>query len=144
MSRPRFQIPLLFAGFALIVMPVDRLIADTIVLKNGTRLEGQAKRTVSGWTIVGDNGQSTDLDADSVASIEVSPHPRATTGPATGAGDSIAGSHSATAAQENLDSLRRSVEALNNPAIAVERFRRFIDQSAGTTAAAEARTDLAT
>ena len=113
--------------------------ADTIILKNGSRIEGSATRTVTGWTVTSDSGVSTELPSDSVASIEVGPHPKATTSTT----EPTVGSRSAVTAESNLASLRRSVESATSTATVIERYRRFIDQSAGTTASTEAKADLA-
>ncbi|MBV8781428.1 MAG: tetratricopeptide repeat protein [Phycisphaerae bacterium] len=125
-------------SFAVAAVTVSLAIADSVVLKDGSKIDGTVRRTANGWTVTDANGTSTDLTADSVARIEVgSRSSDSTSAPSVG-------THSATAAESMLASLRRSTEAISNPSIVIERYRRFIDQYADTPAAAEAKSDLAT
>jgi tetratricopeptide (TPR) repeat protein len=102
------------------------VLADVITLKDGTRIEGQVKRTEAGWTVMSADGKATDVAADDVKTIEVG-----------------GGKTSDATAASNLASLRRSVEALNSPATVLERYRRFLDQNKGTASVDDAKKDMA-
>jgi tetratricopeptide (TPR) repeat protein len=104
----------------------ESLLADAVILKNGTRIEGEVKRTDAGWTVTSSNGKSTDVSADDVDTIEVG-----------------GGKPTSAAAASNLASLRRSVEVLGSPAQVLERYRRFLDQNKGTPAVDDAKKDMA-
>jgi Flp pilus assembly protein TadD len=102
------------------------VLADTVILNNGTQLQGDVKRTDTGWTVTTADGKTLDLAANDVKSIEVgSARPTEAT------------------AQANLASLRRSVAALASPQLALERYQRFLTQSKGTAAYDQAKTDMA-
>ena len=101
------------------------VVADVVILKDGTRIEGEVKRTEAGWTVTSSDGKSTDVIADDVKTIEVG-----------------GGKSSDAASASNLASLRRSVEALNSPAVVLERYRRFLDQNKGTSAIDDAKRDM--
>lgn len=103
--------------------------ADVIVLTNGTRLEGDLKKTPKGWQITTADGKTLDIAAADVKSIEV--------GPGAGAG-------TPQRAMQDLASLRRSVEALSDLKDIVARFQRFIEQNKTAPAAEDAKKDLAT
>jgi tetratricopeptide (TPR) repeat protein len=118
-----FVLSVLLAGLAC----ASTAWADAVVLKDGTRIEGDVKRTEGGWTVTSPDGKSTDLAADDVRTIEVGG----------------AGKTNAAESAENLASLRRSVEAIASPAEAIERYRRFLDQNKGTPSIDDAKSDMA-
>jgi tetratricopeptide (TPR) repeat protein len=105
---------------------VGIVCADAVVLKDGSRVEGDVKRTEAGWTVTGPDGKTTDVSADDVQTIEVG-----------------GGKSSAASAASNLASLRRSTEAMSSPALAIERYQRFLDQSKGTPSYEDGKKDLA-
>lgn len=102
--------------------------ADVVVLKDGSRIEGEVKKNPAGYVITLPGGQIRFLGPDEVKGLEAAP----TTLPT-----------SETAAKAKLASLRRSVEALDNPARIIERYQKFIEQNAGSVIETEARQDLA-
>jgi Flp pilus assembly protein TadD len=99
--------------------------ADVIVLKDGTRLEGEVKRTPDGWTVTTADGKSRTVTSGAVKSIELGSSQRN-------------GQQSA----EGLASLRRSVEALTDINQVIERYQRFIDNTKDAKTLAEAQIDL--
>lgn len=101
--------------------------ADAVVLNDGTRIEGDVKRTDSGWTVTSAEGKTTDVSADDVKTIEMG-----------GARPS-----DAAASASNLASLRRSVAVLSSPSMVLERYRRFLDQNKGTPSIDDAKRDMA-
>ncbi|MBC8106203.1 MAG: tetratricopeptide repeat protein [Anaerolineae bacterium] len=103
------------------------LLADTIILTDGTRLEGDVKKTDKGWTIVTSDGQTVEVLAEKVKSIQLGED--ATTG-------------TPQRATADLKSLRRSVENLSDLNIIIDRLNRFIEQNKDTPAATEAQKDL--
>ena len=109
---------------ALLLSP---LLADTVYLKDGTKLEGNLKHTDTGWTI-SQNGQTTNITTDQVQSIELTPPKDATP----------------KAAAERLESLRRSVENLDDLSEIILRYHRFIDQINEPAAIASAKSNLQT
>jgi tetratricopeptide (TPR) repeat protein len=101
--------------------------ADAVVLNNGTRIEGDVKRTDTGWTVTSTDGKVTEVSADDVKTIEVGgPRPS-----------------DAAVSASNLASLRRSVAVITSPAVVLERYRRFLDQNKGTPSIEDARRDMA-
>jgi tetratricopeptide (TPR) repeat protein len=101
------------------------LLADVVVLKDGTRVEGDVKRTDTGYTVTSSIGRSVDVGINDVQSIEVG-----------------GGKTSDATSASNLASLRRSVEALSSPATVLERYRRFLDQNKGTPSIDDAKRDM--
>jgi Flp pilus assembly protein TadD len=117
----------LFHTAFLTTLLLSPLMADTIYLKDGTKLQGDLKHTENGWTI-SQNGQTTDISADQVQSIELIPPKDATP----------------KAAAERLESLRRSVENVDDLSEIILRYHRFIDQINDPAAIAAAKSDLET
>jgi tetratricopeptide (TPR) repeat protein len=111
--------------FALVVV-VPSARADVVILKDGSRLEGDVKRGDHGWTVTSANGQVSEVGADSVKSIQVG-----------------ASTQSADVEAERLASLRRSVENVKDLASIVDRFNRFVQTHQGTAVGQEAEKDLA-
>jgi tetratricopeptide (TPR) repeat protein len=104
------------------------LLADVVVLKDGTRLFGDVKKGPDGYLVTQAGGKVRALNPDDVKSISPA---GATTVP------------DASAAAAKLASLRRSVEFLDDPNKIIERYQRFIEQAAGSSVEADARKDLA-
>lgn len=100
--------------------------ADTVILKNGTRLEGEVRRTDAGWTIVAADGTVSRVSGADVASVE------------------LKGDRGDGGAVEKLASLRRAVETQSDLDEIIQRFERFIAANAGTPPADDAARDLAT
>jgi Flp pilus assembly protein TadD len=101
-------------------------LGDTIVLKDGTRVEGDVKRTPEGWTITTADGKTRTVPAGGVKSIELGAGPK--------------GSQQAA---EGLASLRRSVDALSDIGQIIDRYQRFIENAKDPKVAADAQADLA-
>jgi tetratricopeptide (TPR) repeat protein len=112
------------------------LIADVLTLKDGTRLDGDVKRTDAGYQIKLADGSVRQVRADQIASIEV--------GKAGAAGAGVPQAGSTGVAADRLASLRRSVEPLRDIGEIITRYQRFIEQNPGTPAADEAAADLRT
>src|SRR4051812_16087110 len=100
-------------------------LGDTIVLKDGTRVEGDVKRTPEGWTITTADGKTRTVPAGGVKSIELGAGPK--------------GSQQAA---EGLASLRRSVDALSDIGQIIDRYQRFIENAKDPKVAADAQADL--
>ncbi len=119
---------LLFAiGLAAALIPVlcASSLADVIRLKDGTRLEGEIRRTDEGWIITDRAGKKTLVAFDRVAGIEATPK---------GGGD---------VPEQRLASLRRAADNIADPRQAITRYQAFLKQYIGTSAAPKAQADLA-
>jgi len=104
--------------------------ADTLVFKDGTRIEGDVKKTDDGgYNVILPDGRVTHVEASKVEGIEI--------------GKSTARNAPAVAA-DRLGSLRRSVEPLTDLKQIIDRYRAFIENNKGTPAAKDAEADLAT
>lgn len=101
-------------------------LADVVHLKDGTNLEGSIRVTRDGYVVTDASGRTTTVPADSVRSFEIKKTAAAP-----------------QSAQENLESLRRSVANQDDLKQIVSRYRSFIEQNASTPAAADAQKDLA-
>lgn len=102
--------------------------ADVLYLTDGTKLEGDVKRSIKGWVVTDERGKVTIVENDKVQSIELK-----STSPTTGP----------DAADRKLLSLRRSVENLDSLSEIIDRYKRFIDQNAGTELAKSAEKEMA-
>ncbi|MGH7180181.1 MAG: tetratricopeptide repeat protein, partial [Tepidisphaeraceae bacterium] len=103
-------------------------LADVVVLKDGTRLEGDVKKTAGGWQITFPDGKVHEILAENVRAIELgATSTRSTT----------------QAVSANLASLRRSVENIADINQVIERYHRFIEQNKDSPTAADAEKDLA-
>jgi Flp pilus assembly protein TadD len=132
--------------FLLIVISLAAIgWADTLVLRDGTRLVGDVKKTDAGYEITGADGKVTKVSASQVQSIELGAGTGASGGSATGAGAGATTNMSSDAASAlaALKSLRRSVEALPEINQILERYQRFIDNTKDSKIVEEARKDLA-
>src|SRR5215469_2155323 len=114
--------PLVVTAFFLLA---GSLRADIVTLNDGTRLEGELKRTPDGYLITEASGKQTLVAPSDIRGIE---RKRSASTPA--------------GAQQSLASLRRSLDSLNDPAVAVQRLGAFIAQNPGTPAASDASQDL--
>src|SRR5690349_23655928 len=96
--------------------------ADVVHLKAGSRLDGDVKKGPAGYTVTLADGSVKTISSEQVKSIELAATPG-----------------SADAAKEKLNSLRRSVDYLDDPAKIIARYQRFIEQNAGQPIEMEAR-----
>ena len=100
--------------------------ADVLVLKDGTRLDGDVKKGDSGYVVTQANGTFQVIPFDIVKSLEL----RASDAPPD-------------IAKENLASLRRSVEHDDNLFRIIGRYKQFIARVGDESAAEQAKQDLA-
>ena len=125
-SRPspirRRAIRALALACGIAVVPASVGLADTLRLKDGNVYHGQVHKTEDGWVITFEDGNSLTFATAKVAGVDADPRNQV--------------------AAERLASLRRAVPAIDDPRRIMERYRAFIQQFAGTTAAADAREDL--
>lgn len=114
------------ATFSTVLLLLGGLLkADIVTLADGTRLEGEVKRTPSGYVVTDATGKQTLVAFSEIRSIELK---KSASSPA--------------AARDALASLRRSLENVSDPAAAVARLQSFISQNPAAPAAAEARQEL--
>lgn len=112
--------------FILIVAILSRPVqADVVLLKDGTRVEGDVKRGEGGYDVAAADGKSTHVNSSDIQSIQL--------GKSTGGGS----------AQDKLGSLKRSVDALDDLPAIIGRYNNFIQQNKNTPAAATAEKELA-
>lgn len=112
---------------ALIALLASVAPAEVVHLNDGTSITGDIKRSGDGWDVFDAKGKKVaHIAAEQVRSIELTPK-----------GDPK------DQALVRLLSLRRSVEALNDLKVIIDRFEKFIEQNKGTPAEAQARNDLA-
>lgn len=100
--------------------------ADSIILKNGTRLEGELKRVDGGWEVALPGGESRFVAQEEVKSVELTQ----------------AAQLSEDVARERLESLRRSVRAEKSIERIIHRYELFVTTSTNTQAGVDAQTDL--
>src|SRR5690242_10427291 len=112
-------------AFLLALLVTTTSWADIIVLKDGTRIEGDVKRTPEGWTITLPDGKIRNVSSDGVKSIELG-----------------SGQKASQQAVEGLASLRRSVDALGDISQIIDRYQRFIENSKDPKVTADAQADL--
>lgn len=116
------------AAAASLGVGVAAAAGDVIRLKDGTVLEGDVKRHPDGgWTVTSPGGHTRHVARKDVKSIE-----------ATG------GAATRGAVDENLQSLRRSVENVDDPAVAIEKYERFLAAHPTSEVSGEAQRELAT
>jgi tetratricopeptide (TPR) repeat protein len=108
------------------ILPTAPARADFVHLHDGTTLSGDIKRAADGWFLTDSSGKVTHIPTDRVKSIELA---------ARGDPKDVAAGR--------LASLRRSVEALPDLKMVINRYEAFLEQNKDTPAAAEARKDLA-
>jgi tetratricopeptide (TPR) repeat protein len=120
------------AAIVVLVLACSSLVrADLIHLKDGKSIEGTVKKVPDGWQVTEPDGKVTKVPTDAVRAIS------STGGARAGREDTQSGP------DDKLASLRRSVEYVGNARDVVDRYKRFIQQNSGTTAADEAKKDLA-
>ncbi|HEY1686946.1 MAG TPA: hypothetical protein VGG19_19450 [Tepidisphaeraceae bacterium] len=98
---------------------------ETVHLSDGTTVQGNIYRDGAGWKLVMPNGNTRELAADDVVSIDMT---------SSNGGDDLG---------DQLSSLRHSLSYSDSPSQAVGRLQNFIQHNAGTPAAKEAEKDLA-
>jgi tetratricopeptide (TPR) repeat protein len=99
---------------------------DVLILKDGTRLEGDVKRGPDGWTITTADGKTRTVKADAVKTFELgSAANKGTMQPA-----------------EGLASLRRSTEAVADINQIIDRYQKFIDNTKDAKVLSDAQADL--
>lgn len=111
------------------LMSASLAFADIVTLNDGTKLEGDVKKTDRGWIITTKDGKTIEVAADKVKSIQL--------------GKDSGKVGTPERAMSDLLSLRRSVENLSDLNVIIERFERFIETNKDTPAAEEAKKDLA-
>jgi len=116
----------LAVGVVLAFSPV--VLAEVIHLKDGTALSGEVKRAQDGWYVTDAKGKVVHVTTDSVQSIELGPR---------------GGADAKDQGASKLASLRRSVEALGDLKVIIDRYEKFIEQNKDAPVAAEARKDQA-
>ncbi len=100
--------------------------AETVVLTDGTRVEGRLKKTTDGWDVTQANGVVVHVTENRVASIQAGEMPKA----------------EASRAMDRLDSLRRAVDHMSSISQIMDRYQNFIDNNTDSEALAAAREDM--
>jgi len=119
------SVPVLGAALAMGALNAG---ADVVHLNDGTSVQGERiVRSGDGWDIYQGDGKKQHVLAEAVRSIELTPK-----------GDP------ADQAAGKLASLRRSVEALPDLKLVIDRYEKFIEQNKSLPIAADAKKDLAT
>ena len=98
---------------------------DIVILKDGTRVEGDVKHSDSGYDVTDSSGKVTHVDTYNVESIQ------------------LGKSNTNENALDRFDSLKRSVEALDDINQIISRYNTFIQQNPKTPAAEQAQKELA-
>jgi tetratricopeptide (TPR) repeat protein len=111
-----------------VLMAGFRAAGDVVHLHDGTSITGEIKKAADGWYVKDPTGKVTKVSADVVRSIELS---------ARGDPKDLAAGR--------LASLRRSVEALPDLKMVVDRYEKFIEQNkeAPPSVVEDAKKDLA-
>jgi hypothetical protein len=124
--------------------------ADVITLNDGTKIEGEVRRTDAGYAVKTADGNTTTVDPAKVKSLEAKRGNGASSGGGGSAGTVTATPSAspttrpapgADSAMQGLISLRRSVENQTDAKKVLERYRKFIEQHVGTPAGDEAVRD---
>jgi tetratricopeptide (TPR) repeat protein len=109
------------------VMSVSPAVwADIVHLNDGSSINGDIKKAADGWFVTDVHGKVRHVSTEEVRSIELAPR-----------GDPK------DVAIGRLASLRRSIEALNDPKMIIDRYEKFIEQNKEASIAQDARKDLA-
>ena len=116
------------------VAPVFVVRADVLHLTDGTKVEGDVKRSAEGWVVTDAKGTVTTVPEAKVQSIELKSM-KGGSGATTGA--------AADVAESRLYSLRRSVENLTHLPDIIERYQRFADQNKNNDVGRAAEKELA-
>jgi tetratricopeptide (TPR) repeat protein len=98
--------------------------ADVVVLKDGTRIEGELERTDEGYNVSTADGRSLKVKSTQIKSVEVK---------AAATPDD---------ARRRLESLRRSAENMSDLKVIINRYNDFLRRYGATPQADEARQDL--
>jgi tetratricopeptide (TPR) repeat protein len=98
--------------------------ADTVVLQNGTRLEGELERTEDGYNVTTPDGKTVKVASSQIKSVEIKPQ--------TTPDD----------AKKRLESLRRSVENMSDLKLIIGRYNEYLRRFVGTDVADDALDDL--
>ena len=126
-------LPAIF-GFAILTAVADVVVrADVLHLTDGTKVEGDVKRSAEGWVVTDAKGTVTTVPESKVQSIELK---------------SVAGGKGGAAtapdvAESRLYSLRRSVENLTHLPDIIERYQRFVEQNKNNETGKAAQKELA-
>jgi tetratricopeptide (TPR) repeat protein len=102
--------------------------SDVVSTRDGQTYQGTLHRSPGHWTMTLADGSTVDIIPSEVTSISLGSHAQAKSG---------------DAADSALASLRRSLDAVGEPASAITRCKRFIELNPGTDAARAAEQDLA-
>jgi tetratricopeptide (TPR) repeat protein len=100
-------------------------IAETLVLTDGRRLEGDVKRDGGDWVLTDAEGRVLRFGASEVKSIELSRRPET---PAAG--------------RQRLEFLKRYAETVSDPALPLARYEEFVKQYPDLEAEAKPQLDL--
>ena len=109
----------------LVAVLCSTLRADIVILKDGSRVEGELKRGDGGYDVTDADGKTTHVSQLDVQSIQ------------------LGKSSGSLSAMDKLASLKRSIESLDDPNKIVARYNDFIQQNKSTPAAADAQKELA-
>jgi Flp pilus assembly protein TadD len=116
-----------FHSFLAVLVISPLTLADVVRLNDGTTLTGDIKKAADGWFVTDSHGKVTHVSQETVKSIELAPK-----------GDPK------DLAVGKLASLRRSVEALPDLKLIIDRYEKFIEQNKDLpNVAEEAKKDLA-
>ena len=115
----------LFAASIVLAFITTPAWADILHLKDGTSVRGDVKKDPTGYVVVLPDGTQRMVPSDKVRSIEIAAEPG-----------------SSDADMQNLRSLRRTVDYLDDPAKAIAKYQGFIDRNANKVIELEARHDL--
>ena len=99
-------------------------LADIIHLKDGTKVEGDLKKTDDGYVVTAADGTVTTVMLAQVKRIELKTPP------------------GADEPQRRLESLRRSLENVTDPKLAISRYKEFVAKYPNTAQALEAGDEL--
>src|SRR2546421_44950 len=101
-----------FHSFLAVLVISPLTLADIVRLNDGTTINGDIKKAADGWYVTDAHGKVTHVSTDQVKSIELAPK-----------GDPK------DVAVGKLASLRRSVEALSDLKLIIDRYEKFIEQN---------------
>jgi tetratricopeptide (TPR) repeat protein len=116
-----------FAPALIVLALVAPAMADILNLTDGSKLEGALKREKGGWSVTDTAGKVTTVPDEKVESVQ-----------------KTSNLTPADMAASKLSSLKRSVEALSDPNLVIDRYNKFIEQNKDTQAAKDAQIELAT
>lgn len=122
------RITSLLAGLVLVGLAPAVVCGDVLHRVDGTKIEGDVKKSLQGWIVTDGAGKVTAVPAGEVKSIELK---------------SVPGKMSADAAETRLYSLRRSVENVSQLGDIVDRYKRFVEQNKNTETGKAAEKELA-